>query len=412
MREMFHFLRNLKGNPKTILLCDPFWTIPFAMFFPFATLYMFALGLDDIAIGLILTISMSSNFVMALLGGVLTDKFGRRRILIITDTLAWSVPVLIWAFAQDIRWFIAAALFNSVQHIAMVAFECSWVDDFEESKIPKFINWIHIFWLTASLFALISGHFVEIYTVVPVMRVLYMVAFVTMTLRMVFIFIFVKETARGKERLEATADKSIIELLKGNKEVFFMIIRSRGMRRLLFLLPMVGIFQMVAGTYFALYATQNLGIAESFLAYFPVIRAGISLIFYFFIQNHLGRFNQRLLMRIGLALFIIGHTLLLLAPPQNLAWLMVYALADAWAAAMFFPRLETLVFNSIDPTERARCRSLINVIVLAVTAPFGIFAGFLSDMDRRLPFMLNMVLFIGMIIILARGRSNEGGHEA
>jgi len=407
MLDMFRFLKNLKGNPKAILLCDPFWTIPFAMFFPFATLYMFALGLGDIEIGLILSISMAANFVMAMLGGVLTDKFGRKKVLLVSDTLAWSIPVLIWALAQDIRWFIAATLFNSIQHIAMVAFECAWVDDIEESKIPKFINWIHIFWLSASLFALISGYFVEQYTVVPVMRVLYAVAFVTMTLRIVFIAIFVKETARGKERLAASADKSILQLLKGNKEVFSMVIRSRRMRRLLFLLPMVGIFQMVAGTYFALYATQNLGIAESFLAYFPVLRAAISLLFFFFIQNHLGKFNQRLLMRIGLALFIIGHILLLLAPPQNLTWLLVYALADAWAAAMFFPRLDTLIFNSIDPTERARCRALINVIVLAITSPFGILAGFLSDMDRRLPFVLNMILFMGMIITLARGRENK-----
>jgi len=407
MLDMFRFLKHLRGNPKTVLMLDPLWTIPFAMFQPFITMYMFGLGLGDVEIGLLLSIAMFSNFIMALLGGVITDKFGRRKTVIICDFLAWSIPVAIWAFAQNIWWFIVAAIFNSIMHIAMVAFECTWVDDTEESKLPKLINWFHIFWLTAIFSALISGHFVQRYSVVPVMRWLYIFAFVFMTVRIGFMIMYLKETKRGEERLTATRNQSMISLLAGNKDVFLQVIRSKPMRRLLLILPIVSIFQMIAGTYFALYATQNLGIDESFLAYFPVVRAGISLLFFFFIQQRLGKFDAKLLMRIGLALFIVGHSLLLLAPPQNLTWLLAYAFADAWAAALFFPRLDNLMFSSIDPTERARCRALINVIVLAITSPFGILAGFLSDVDRRLPFVLNMVLFLCMIYFLSTQKDTK-----
>ena len=401
MIDMIWFLKNLKGNPKVALFTDPMWTIPFALFQPFVTMYMFSLGLDDVQIGLVVTLGMMANFVMALFGGVITDKFGRKKTIVLTDFLAWSIPVLIWAFAQNFWWFVIAAMINSIMHIAMVAFECTWVDDTEEAKLLKVINWFHIFWLITSFSALISGYFIQIYSVVPVMRVLYLFAFVSMTIRIGVIAKFFKETKRGEERMAATKDKSILQLLAGNKEVFLQIIRSKAMRRLLIILPIVSIFQMIAGTYFALYATQDLGIAESFLAYFPATRAGISLLFFFFIQNRLGKFDQRLLMRIGIALFIVGHTLLLLAPPQNIVWLLAYAFADAWAAALFFPRLDTLMFSSIDPTERARCRALISVIVIAITSPFGIFAGFLSNMDRRLPFILNMILFLLLIYFLS-----------
>ena len=403
MTEMISSLRRIKGNPKAVLLLDPLWTIPFNLYLPFATLYMFALGLGDVEIGLLLSVGMFANFIMALLGGVITDKFGRKRTLMWGDFIAWSIPVLILAFAQNFWWFLAATLFNSIMHIAQIAFECSWLDDMEEDKMPNFINWIHIFWLAAVFAALISGFFVGRYSVVPVMRVLYIFAFVVMTIRVVLLKIFTKETKRGMERQEATKDSSILQLLSGYKEVFIQIIRSRPMRRVLIILPMVNIFIMITGTFFALYVTQDLEIGEYFLAYFPVIRAGIALFFFFFIQNRLGRFKQQHLMGVGLTLYVAGHIMLLAAPPQNIPWLLVYALLDAWAAALFMPRLDALVFGAIDPVERARCRSLINVVVLAITSPFGFLAGFLSDMDRRLPFALNMLLFVCMFCFLLFG---------
>ena len=400
MREMFTFLKNLKGNPKCIFMVEPLWGAPFNMFAPFATLYMFALGLGDVDIGLLLSIGMFANFIMALLGGVLTDKFGRKRTLLIADFLCWSIPVLILAFAQNFWWFLASALFSSLVHIAVVAFECTWQDDTEESKLPKLVNWFHIFWLGAVFFALVSAYFVEHHDLVIVMRVIYLFAFISMSIRIVILTFTLKETERGKERMAATKNLSIIQQLSGYKEVFFQIMRTHRMRRMLIWMPMVNIFMMITGTFFALYATQNLEISDYFLAYFPVIRAGVSLLFFLFIQNRLMGYNPKYLMAVGLVLYVAGHILLLIAPPQNITWLWAYALVDAWAASLFLPRLDALLFGSIDPTERARCRSLINVVVLAATSPFGILAGFLSDMDRRLPFVLNMILFICLFFLI------------
>ena len=402
MIDMFRFLKNLKGNAKTCLVLDPLWTIPFNLFAPFATMYMFALGLGDVEIGLLLSIGMVCNFFIAIIGGVVTDKFGRRKMIIFADFVAWSIPVLIWAFAQNFWWFLAAALFNSIMHIGVVAFECSWVDDLEEKYLANAINWFHILFLSAVFASLISGFFVERYSLVPVMRILYLAAFIIMTTRVVLLIIFLKETERGKERMEAVKGISVLSQLSGLKDVFLQVIRSRPMRRVLIMLPMASIFQMIMGTFFALYATQELEIGEYFLAYFPVIRAGVSLLFYFFIQNKLGHFKLQNLMAFGLGLFIIGHVLLLTAPPQNIPWLLVYALMDAWAAALFWPRMDNMLFASVDPTERARCRSVINVVVLAMTSPFGLLAGLLSDMDRRLPFVLNMILFLCMMIFITR----------
>ena len=407
MIEMIRFLKNLKGNAKTCLSLDPVFAIPFNMYLPFVTLYMFGIGLRDVEIGILLSIATVANVFMALLGGVIVDKFGRRKTLIVGDFVAWSVPVLIWAFSQNFWWFLAAAIFNSVAHIATVAFECAWIEDLEERKLSRTINWFFILWHMTVLFALVSGFFVERYSVVPVMRALYIFAFILMNIRLVVLNFWLKETTRGRERMEAAKGKSLWTLLSEYKEAIDKMKQSKDMIRMLFLLPMVHIFIMIQSTFFALYATQNLGIGMGFIAYFPVLRSAIALFFFFVLQSRMYKFKIQYVMAAAIVLYIAGHGVLLGAPYQNFTWLIVYAILDAFAAAMFLPRFETQLFSSLDNKERARCRAVIMVVTLALASPFGALAGFLSDMDRRFPFMLNILLFVCMMFFVIH-KKKEG----
>ena len=49
-------LANNGGNPRTLVLIEPLWGIPYNLISPFATLYMYAQGITDVQIGLILSI--------------------------------------------------------------------------------------------------------------------------------------------------------------------------------------------------------------------------------------------------------------------------------------------------------------------------------------------------------------------
>ncbi|MCL2837728.1 MAG: MFS transporter [Oscillospiraceae bacterium] len=411
MREMFSFLFSLKGNDKAVLWTEPLWVIPFNVYLPFMTLYMFNLGVDDVHIGIILSVGLVFQMIWALLGGVLTDKFGRRLTTFIGDVLAWSIPALIWAFAQNFWWFLAAAIVNATRLITLVSWECLWADDKkdEDKKTTiKIINWFHIIGQFAVFFAPIAGFFVEREGVVPVMRVLFIITFISMTIKFIITYFMTVETARGLKRMKETKNTSIFRLLLGYKRVFRQISLSPNILRVTILRSGIGIVQLITSTFFALYATQNLGINESFLAYFPILRAAIMLTFLFLIQNRLSRFKGRYVMLAGLAAHILSHGLLILSPPENLAWLSVYIIMEACAAALFLPRLDTLSVHEVRPRERARIYGVFNVIAFAVAAPFGYLAGFLSDLNRRLPFALNIVLFVCMIyFVLAKSRSKK-----
>ncbi|MCL1878548.1 MAG: MFS transporter [Defluviitaleaceae bacterium] len=401
MREMFLFLKNLKGNSKAAILAQPLWGIPFNLFMPFAAIYMSHMGVTDIEIGIILAVGRAFQMFVAFFGGIITDKFGRRLTTLIADLISWSIPALIWAFAQNFWWFLAAAAVNSAVQVTGVAWECLWVDEDGEdgAKVTRIYNWLHVCGVLSVFFVPISGLLVGRFDVVPVVRGLYFFAFLSMTTKAVLLYFMSRETKRGRERIAETKNVPFFKLFAGYSGVFGQIFRSARMLRALGLQALQNITLMVSTTFFALYATQNLGTPESMIAFFPILRAAVMLTFLFFVQTKLGRFKSHHILIGGIVLYIAANSVLLVAPYGNLAWIAGYTFLEACAVALFLPRMGALVANAIDPKERARIRSLFNVAILAVVSPFAYLAGVLSDFDRRLPFMLNIVLFSAMIAV-------------
>jgi len=407
MKKTVQFLLSLKGNAKPSVLTEPLWGIPANLYAPFVTLYMYHLGVLDFQIGIILFVGRLVQVFMALIAGVITDKFGRRITTLIGDFVSWSIPALIWAFSQNFWWFLAGAIVNAIWHITAVSWECLWVDDTPEDQVGPIYNWIYISGLLAVFFAPIAGYFVSIHGVVPVTRMLYLFAFVSMTCKFVLLYVFSTETKRGIERMEATKDIPMLQMFKGYKVVIQQILKSKVMVKALALQIVLSVTLMVTSTFFALYATQNLFVPESFLALFPMLRAGIMLVFLLFIQEKLSKYKPYNVMVFGLGIYVSAMIWLLVAPEYSWMWVAVYIALDACAAALLLPRMDALVANAIDPEERARIRSLFNMVIMAVSGPFAILAGALSDIDRRLPFALNVILFLIMVCIVIYNRKEK-----
>ena len=92
---MIDYLHHTKGNPKACILCEPFWAIPHALVTPFASLFLSRNGCSDTQIGLILSVSMIFQVFFCLIGGILTDKWGRRITAFVSELAGWSIPCLI-----------------------------------------------------------------------------------------------------------------------------------------------------------------------------------------------------------------------------------------------------------------------------------------------------------------------------
>jgi len=103
---LIELLKNNKGNPRTLILMEPLWGIPYNLIAPFATLYMYTQGITDVQIGLILSIAMFVQVFFSFFGGIITDKFGRKFTTMMGDFFGWCVACLIWSVSGNFWLFL------------------------------------------------------------------------------------------------------------------------------------------------------------------------------------------------------------------------------------------------------------------------------------------------------------------
>ena len=402
----------IKGNPKACLFTEPLWGIPYNLYIPFATVYMYALGVRDEQIGLLLTIGMLLQVLSAIFGGVITDKFGRRRVTFIVDVACWSVPCLIWTFSQNFWWFLVAAIFNSLFQITSISWQCLLVEDCDPKQLVNVYTWVNVAGLLAVFFAPLSVLIISKTSLVTAVRVLYAFAFLSMSAKFIILYLFSTETEQGKKRMEETKHQSIWSLLVGYREVFHKLFTSREMMLVLAIFVLVNISSITINNFFSLYITEDLGVPDKYVALLPIGRAAIMLLFVFIFQSRINMFEFKPVLLCGLLVYIASHVILLMAR-TNCSYLIIgYVILEAVAFALIMPRRDSLGALFIDRGDRARVMSVIFVIMLAISSPFGTVIGWLSSINRQYPFILNIAIFAVTAIIVTTSKAKVQQDES
>jgi len=403
--DLVRTMREVKGNPKICLVTEPLWTIPFSLYTPFVSVYMAALLLTDSQIGLVASIFMLFSAIMALFSGAITDKLGRKKATFIFDMLSWTIPCLLWAFSQNFWWFAAAAALNGMMQITTVSWTCLLVEDVQKGYMAKVYSLLHMISQLSIMFMPVAFIMVNRLSLIPAMRIIFIFSAISMTLKFIILFKFGDETEVGRTRMKETKGMSVLQIMGGYGEILRRLFASKSMVLSLVITTIFSILGMVTTNFFGLYVTGTLLIPEYFLAIFPVIRAVVIAAFLIFIQPRLQRFGFRSPMLIGLIIHIIGMAILIATPSYGaMLSLIIYILIDALAFSLVMPRSDSLTQLLIEPSERARIRGLMMVIVLSLSIPFGYISGVLSDLDRRLPFVLCIALLIITFIVIASNK--------
>ena len=394
-------LLELKGNPRVTVLTEIMFGIPYNLFAPFFSVYMLALGVTDQQIGSIASLGLIVQIFSALLSGAITDKFGRRLTLFVADLVCWSVPCLIWAAAQDVRFFVVAAFLNGLYRISHTAWTCLLVEDAEERHLVHIWTWIMIFAVCSAFFAPFGGWFVERYGLVPAVRGLFMFGFVVLTAKFVILYLYSHETVRGVQRMAETRYRSLTSLLGEYRGVFSQLLRSKPILAALSLMVITNIYTTISNNFWGVLFTGKLGFASSQISTFIALRSIIMTICFFLIGPRLTNLRRiRLPLWTGFSLFVISQLLLVVMPPQAAIWLVFSVVLEGVGAALVSPMTESLLALSMESAERARITAMVYVILIVLISPFGWIAGQLSALDRALPFVLNTGLFaIGILVV-------------
>ena len=397
-------LFEIKGNPRVLTFLEPLWGIPFNLIAPFSVLYMNAFGVDDIQIGILIAISMGFQVFCAVFAGVIADKFGRKFTAVFGDFLGWVLPCLVWAFAQNIWFFLIAMCLNkSFEQINQTAWNCLLTEDAPKNEIVNIYTWVTIAGLLAVFFAPLSGIFIlRDRSVVPFIRVIYFLFAVFMLIKCLITYRFTTETKIGMIRKKETRKTSVFYMVGEYKKLIPMIFQSQIMRSTLIITVILCITGTIGDNFRSLYLKENLQIEEYILSYFPIIRAILMLLFMFTIQSRVEKIRMQIPMSFGFIFSITGLAVLLFCPAGNIGWIVVSTILEAAAVALVLPRQFSMLMLYVDEKERARLTSVMGMIAVTISLPFASVLGVFSSIDRRTLFVFSIALYLAAIVIILR----------
>ena len=175
----------------------------------------------------------------------------------------------------------------------------------------------------------------------------------------------------------------------------------------------LSISSMISGSFWAIIVTEKLHIPAQNLAIFPFVKSAIMLLFFFVVMPRISKMHFKLPLVLGFLGFVVSQLLLITAPDQGYFFLIISVFLEACCFAAVSPLVDQMVVLTIDPKERARIQSILYVGIILLTSPFGWIAGTLSELNKGLPFILNIVLFAaGAVLATWPGELRKKEHAA
>ncbi len=393
-------ITHLTGNQRACLYTEPLWGIPYNLYLPFVSVYMAALGMSPTMIGLMGTLFLASQMVWALLSGVITDKLGRRVTTLIFDTISWSVPTFLWMLAQDYRWFLVAAIFNGAWRVTETSWGLLLIEDARQDQLVHLYSIMHVAGLVAGFVAPVAYFFVQKYSVVPTMRVLYGITCLMMTTKFIVLFFTTHETSVGMRRMEEARKISLLKRLWDSRKVLYHMLKTRRTMLTVALIACFAGVKAVNDAFWPLLVTEKLGIAAENLSLFSTVKTLLMLGCYFVIVPRLDLRRFRNPVVLGLLLFAGQEALMLLMPQGAYVLVALTVVMEALALSMLNPLTTSLQMVNIDREERARMLGFFYALCMLITAPLSTIAGVLAEVDRALPFTLNLGLTVVALLLI------------
>jgi MFS transporter, DHA1 family, tetracycline resistance protein len=412
LKQTAVILRSFQGNTRTCLLVEPMWGVPFNLYAPYASLYMLELGASETQVGLITSLGLAFQMIFAMASGHITDRLGRKRTSLAFDLASWSIPTLIWAFAQDVRWFVIAAIINASVRVVHTSWTCLMIEDAPASQRVHIYSWLQVAGIIAGFVAPLAGVLVARMTLVPATRILYLLAFAMMTAMFFVRNHYTTETQVGQRKMRETPPFRLGEALADHRRVLASLVRSPYTLLAFVLFVINSVHLVIRRTFFSILLTEGLGFPKEAVALFPAIQSAVMVVVFVFAMPALARRTPAFALSTGLVTGIAGYLLLVLSPQASYAFAVVSAILTAYSSAVSVAIVESLLANAIEDAERAKIMAVLQVFLFAISTPFGALAGVLSEADEKLPFVLLVLLLVASLFVtVALGRTRPDPRE-
>jgi len=222
----------------------------------YVSLYFVELGGNPITLGLMTAMTAMIGCAMFLLGGVIADYYGRRRIIVLTAFYSIFFPLL-YAVVQDWRLFAALSVVAAFGSISNPAFHALVVDSISLGKRTTGIASLQVISsLPLTVAPLIGGWLIQNYGLLDGFRLACMYTAATALVSAFIVFLFLKETL--KRRLIVNSNFSNPSKLRD--VVKFPRPFPTSLKALMLSYALVAFANGAVGLYYILYASSVIGL--------------------------------------------------------------------------------------------------------------------------------------------------------
>lgn len=268
-----------------------------SLLFPFFALYItkkFGVGMTEV--GILFAIFAVASFIGAFPGGALTDRFGRKGIIIFS-LVATSFSALLMGFVNEFQWFLAVAFFSGIfTDVGSPAYEAIFMDMLPEEKRASGFGIRRVAFNLAAVIGPAVGGFIATRSYLA----LFVIDAIVSVIVALMVFLLIPETKPAA--MEGEKQETIAQSFAGYGRVLldgkFMAFTAISLLAWLVYVNM--------NTTLGVYLRDQHGIPESGYGWIISLNAAMVVLFQFPITRRIEKNPPMLMMALGTAFIAIG----------------------------------------------------------------------------------------------------------
>ena len=401
-------LRSLPHNARYILPLESIWAVFNGMLFFYTPVYMRAIGLGDLQIGLVSTAGLFIGCLATFFAAPLSNKYGRRWTLIIWDIVAWGPPMLLWGLSQNVWFFVAAVALNSFGRVAYVAWICLLIEDSPADKRAGIFAALSTIISLSAIFTPLAALLFQRYGLVPTMRVLFLVGGVCMITAFLVRHHFVRETQAGIALMAVHKDHALLQGVRDFVRELPLLLRSRD-KTLFSLIYILTSYVMAFNVFNVIYLNEQLHFNEGILSLSPLMTGLLNVVLVVMLIPRLRVVNEVKTLSAAFIVSLAGVVIFLLIPAGNIVLFLFSVVLTAGGSYLMTTFRDTAFMNSLGEHEKANAFSGVQTLAAVATIPAGIIAGAIYSAAPRLLFMVIIAIHatcMVLSILILRHRSD------
>ena len=372
------------------------------LWWPYRSLYILELGATKEQLGLLLTVETVSNLIFQYPGGVLADRYGRRKLIIVGAVLRLLSPVS-FLFASDWTHIVPAMVLSSS---AMIGLPARMALIAESIPADKRSSGLGIYNTVTSIpmiiTSLMGGMIVDYFGVINGIHYILYASATTAVLSIIISALFIKETKVLEYMKKDRPSISILERIKN----------ASHMPRQVWIITLIATLSMFSArlvwSFMVIYGIEEVGITKT---EWGLIGTAVSLISTLLLtpsgilSDRLGRKKIILASRITATLSTLGFTF-----SENF-WHLAFTrglggvgsgMGGAMMGPMGGPVWQALVADLTPINERGRMMGIMGTVGSLGSIPASWIGGYMYDnISPELPFYSSFILdMIGSAIFL------------